>query len=328
METTQPTLPKDLQNSQVSQEFKDLTSSLPKNRGWVVPVVHQYQGFWHYDWQLQGVLSYQKHFQAQDTDILLVTTPKSGTTWLKAISFAITNRIQYHVASRDHPLIKNNPHVLVPFVEYVYADNPIPDFSAIPSPRLFATHVPYVSLPDSVHNSNCKLVYMCRNPKDLFVSLFHFANKLRPQHMGANSMEEVFELFCEGVSVYGPYWEHVLGFWNESLRRPKEVLFLKYEDMKAQPGIQVRKLAEFYGCPFTAEEEKEGIVESVLKLCSFESLSNLEVNKEGYLPTGQMNKAFFRKGEVGDWKNHLTAEMAERLDMITEHKFEGSGLKF
>lgn len=327
METSQPSLPKYLQDPQVSPKCKDLISTLPKDRGWVLPVMYNYQGFWHNIWQLQGVLSFQEHFHAQNTDIFVVTAPKSGTTWLKAISFAILNRTSYPISSGDHPLLKNNSHELVPFVDQIYADNPNPDFSSTP-PRLFATHVSYVSLPESVHNSKCKIVYMCRNPKDLFVSAFHFTNKLRLEHMGANSIEEVFDLFCKGVFLYGPYWDQVLGYWNESLQRPKEVLFLKYEDMKDQPGTHVRKLAEFYGCPFTPEEEKEGIVDAILGLCSFETLSNLQVNKKGTLATGLSNQAFFRRGEIGDWKSHLTAEMVEQLDKITEHKFHGSGLKF
>ncbi|KAL7597245.1 hypothetical protein Lser_V15G29422 [Lactuca serriola] len=133
METIHPSLPKYLQNFEVSEECNDLISSLPKDRGWVVPIMYQYQGFWHHTWQLQGVLAFQKHFLAQDTDILLVTAPKSGTTWLKAISFAIINRIQYPIASKNHPLLKNNSHVVVPFVEQLYADdNSNPDFSETP----------------------------------------------------------------------------------------------------------------------------------------------------------------------------------------------------
>ncbi|GKC57169.1 cytosolic sulfotransferase 12-like protein [Tanacetum coccineum] len=321
-------IPKYLQDIQISQECKDLISSLPKDRGWVLPIMYQYQGFWHNTWQLQGVLSFQKHFHVRDTDILIVTAPKSGTTWLKAISYAIINRTRYPIKSRNHPLLINNSHELVSFVDHVYVDNPNPDFSMMCDPRLFATHLPYVSLPESVHNSKCKIVYMCRDPKDLFVSAFHFTNKLRPQHLGTNSIEEMFNLFCKGVFLYGPTWDHVLGFWHESLKRPEEVLFLKYEEMKEQPHTQVRKLAEFFGCPFTSQEEKEGIVDTILTLCSFEKLSNLDVNKEGCLPTGTMKHAYFRRGEVGDWKNHLTVEMAQELDTITEHKFHGSGLEF
>jgi hypothetical protein len=39
------------------------------------------------------------------------------------------------------------------------------------------------------------------------------------------------------------------------------------------------------------------------------------------------HSSFFRKGIVGDWKNHLTPEMATRLDQITEQKLKDTGLK-
>ena len=66
---------------------------------------------------------------------------------------------------------------------------------------------------------------------------------------------------------------------------------------------------------------------------SFENLSSLEVNKSGITQVGTnflslKNSSFFRKGEVGDWKNHLILEMAMRLDQITEQKLKGSGLTF
>jgi estrone sulfotransferase len=37
---------------------------------------------------------------------------------------------------------------------------------------------------------------------------------------------------------------------------------------------------------------------------------------------------FYRKGEVGDWVNHVSQEMAEKLESIVKHKLEGSGLVF
>nr|KAJ0211299.1 hypothetical protein LSAT_V11C400201350 [Lactuca sativa] len=47
-------------------------------------------------------------------------------------------------------------------------------------------------------------------------------------------------------------------------------------------GKQARKkLAEFMGMPFTMEEEEGGVVEEIVKLCSFENLSNFKVNKDG-----------------------------------------------
>ena len=97
--------------------------------------------------------------------------------------------------------------------------------------------------------------------------------------------------------------------------------------MKAEPRDQVKRLAEFLGCPFTTEEQDNGLVDEILDFCSLRNLSSLEVNK-----TKIFNKVdrsiFFRKGEVGDWKNYLTPEMENKLDMIIQEKLQGSGLKF
>ncbi|KAK4842424.1 hypothetical protein QYF36_021364 [Acer negundo] len=76
------------------------------------------------------------------------------------------------------------------------------------------------------------------------------------------------------------------------------------------------------------EEEASGLVDGILKLCSFDTLSNLEVNKTGKLPSGEENKAFFRRGEIGDWKDYLTCEMIQEMDKITEEKLHALGLKF
>ncbi|MBA0761045.1 hypothetical protein Gotri_023746, partial [Gossypium trilobum] len=64
-----------------------------------------------------------------------------------------------------------------------------------------------------------------------------------------------------------------------SVESPKKVLFLTYEDVKKEPLGCVRKVAEFLGVPFSPEEENKKTVEEIVKLCSFESLSNLDVNK-------------------------------------------------
>ena len=331
MQVGQPSLlPKYLQEEDLSQEWRDLISTLPKEQGWVASHLYQYQGFWHNSRQLQGVLSCQKHFQAQDKDTILVTTPKAGTTWLKALTFALLNRKTYPNIQKNHPLLTTNPHVLVPFLElnlYIEKDI-VPDLNSIPSPRLFSTHLPFASLPESVKDSNCKIVYLCRDPKDTFVSMWHFTNKLTPEIRGANSLEDCFERFCSGLSLCGPFWEHVLGYWKESLERPEKIMFLRYEDIKLKPDLILKKLAEFIGCPFSKEELSKGIVEDILKLCSFDTLSNLEVNKTGKLSSGEENKSFFRRGEIGDWKNLLTVEMIERLNTIAEKKLAEHRLRF
>ncbi|OMO72127.1 hypothetical protein COLO4_27814 [Corchorus olitorius] len=189
--------------------------------------------------------------------------------------FALVNRTKFNPKStQQHPLVSNNPHELVPFLEL----EPRIDYNQVdtyPPPRLIATHLPFVSLPGSVKKSGCKIVYLCRNPKDNFVSLWHFANKMRTEEMGSISVEETFELFYRGVNICGPVWDHALGYWKESLENPERVLFLKYEEMKEDPGNHLRRIAEFIGCPISKEEESFDLVDQILELCSFDHLSNL-----------------------------------------------------
>lgn len=317
-------------DQELSPECKQLLDSLPKERGWRTPHLYLFQGFWCQPKEIQSIVSIQKLYQAQDDDIIVATIPKSGTTWLKALSFAIVNRQHFAHNHANHPLLTSNPHQLVPFLEYkLFANNEIPDMSRLSRPRLMGTHVPMTALPGSVRDSKCKLVYIVRNPFDNFVSVWHFMSKIRPGSLGPLTFDEAFDRYCRGAIGFGPYWEHMLGYWRESLRNPDKVLFLKYEEMKENTGFHLKKIGEFLGVPFTEEEEEGGVVDGIAKLCSFEHMKELEVNKNGKGAINDFeNKNLFRKGLVGDWVNHFTPMMVERLSSIMDEKLGGTGLSF
>ncbi|KAL7222733.1 hypothetical protein ACSBR1_024436 [Camellia fascicularis] len=98
--------------------------------------------------------------------------------------------------------------------------------------------------------------------------------------------------------------------------------------MKEDPISHFKVLAKFMGLPFSAEEESQGVIDEVLKLCSFNNLKDLEVNKNEKNIRGSPNSMFFGKGEVGDWANYLTPSMLERMNKLMEEKFASSGLNF
>ncbi|XP_031261866.1 flavonol sulfotransferase-like [Pistacia vera] len=316
--------------SKTPTSFKDLISTLPKDNGWkFCQPLYLYQGFWYNPFVLEGTILAQKNFQAQPGDIFLCNAPKTGTSWLKALTFAIATRNHFDLSS--NPLLTKLPHDCVPSLEMDYFKNP-----TMPKPAgglsVWATHISFSSLPKSITESKCKVIYICRDPKDTFVSLWHYLNKMRSKSHEEISLEEAFELFCNGKSPYGPYWDHVLEYWKASLECPNQFYFLKYEDMKKDTIFHLKKIAEFVGHPFSLEEEREGVVNKIMELCSFENLSNLDINKKGQSPHADVdggtvdNNLYFRKGKVGDWKNFLTFEMGERMDNIMETKLSGSGL--
>ncbi|KAL1300669.1 hypothetical protein HN51_045325 [Arachis hypogaea] len=315
----------------LSQECKNMIISLPRERGWRTRYLYFFQDFWCQSAEIQSITKFQNHFQAKDTDIIIATIPKSGTTWLKALAFAIANRGRFAPSEKNHPLLTSNSHVLVPFLEYtVYGGrfDHVPDLSNMVEPRLFGTHIPYHSLAKSIKDSNCKIIYICRNPLDTVVSTWIFINKIKPEYLPTLTLEEAFEMYCEGKIGYGPSWNHMLGYWNESTARPEKVLFLKYENLKKDTIFHAKKLGEFLGCPFTIEEENNGLIESIIKLCSFENMRELEVNKSGTFASNFENKYLFRKAQIGDWINYFSPSMVEKLSKILQEKLNGSGLSF
>ncbi|MBA0703211.1 hypothetical protein Goari_021956 [Gossypium aridum] len=78
----------------------------------------------------------------------------------------------------------------------------------------------------------------------------------------------------------------------------------------------VMKLAQFLGHLFFDAKETSAVVDGILILCSFENLSNLEVNKTGKLALGVEYKAYFIHSKVGDAKNHFIPSMIEKLDQV------------
>ncbi|KAE8811373.1 Sulfotransferase 16 [Hordeum vulgare] len=305
-----------------------LVATLPTREGWSTPLT-LHNNFWLRSHMAQKFMLVRDNFKPRRDDIILATHPKSGTTWLKALAFTISTRSRYDFADADHPLRTSNPQRVVPFIGAVGGD--LDFLETLPSPRLLSTHLPLSLLPPAVSAVGCRVVYLCREPKDALVSRWHFDNKMSKGD--PITLDDAFTMFCEGFSPFGPFWDHYLQYWEESLARPQEVMFLRYEEIVSDPLKVARKLASFLDAPFTEDEEKSGVVDQVVSFCSFESLRNLDVNKTGGAERAGgkifiQHSSLFRKGKVGDWVNHMTKEMGEKMDRLVEEKFKGSGLEF
>ncbi|XBI42338.1 hypothetical protein VPH35_126681 [Triticum aestivum] len=258
----------------------EVIPTLPLETRWPPFAHRRYRGFWVAERFLLALAAFNDQFEPAPGDVLLVTCPKSGTTWLKSLAFTTVHRAAHPPSSADHPLLGRNSHGCVRFLEGIFFGRSVDEArdvlaAACPSPpRLLATHChwAYSQLPECVTGS-CRIVYICREPKDVLVS------------------------------------------W--------------YEEMLRDPPGNVRRLARFLGCPFTAEEEDAGVVGAILELCSLEKLRNLGMNRKGTPGMSTVsNDVFFRKGVVGDWRSHMTPAMAATLDDIVNDALRGTGFSF
>ncbi|KAK6116900.1 hypothetical protein DH2020_049357 [Rehmannia glutinosa] len=316
-------------NNNPEDDFQELLQTLEQQTNWDGSQLVKYDRVWYPLKIFWPVLSAQKYFKAKDSNIILASIPKSGIVWLKVLAFLITNRSNICSTIDQNTLLLSRPHKVVPFLEFdLYLNEENPDLQHFSNPRIFSTHIPFKSLPDSIRESECKIIYVCRNPLDQFISERHFLIEKNKIEKGAViELNESFDKFCQGINPFGPFWDHTLGYWNAHLKNHEKVLFLKYEDLKQDITFHIKKIAEFLKCPFTQDEEEQGRIEQISKLCSFENL-NMKVNKTEYLVDVMEKPSFFRNSGVGDWTNYLTPAMAERFQKIMESKMEGSGLMF
>ena len=112
-------LKEELSDPETNKKYKEIMSTIPRWKGMWVKDLYQYEGFWCGAHSLEGILSAQDRFKPHPNDIFLSIAPKSGTTWLKALSFAIITRS--HFDESTNPLLIGLAHDLVRFLESKFA---------------------------------------------------------------------------------------------------------------------------------------------------------------------------------------------------------------
>ncbi|CAA0810290.1 Cytosolic sulfotransferase 5 [Striga hermonthica] len=237
-----------------------------------------------------------------------VVTVAGGTTWLKALLYSITHRSD---ENNNNLLSSKHPQELIPSLEtnlYVRhgeknEKSPESLLTLNEDPmkiRVLGTHIPYQILGDVLNSSECKIVYVTRNPKDTLVSLWHFVCKSEKVEEDLWELEAAVDQFCNGIVVFGSFYDHVLGYREESVKRPDKVFLVTYEEMQENPKKCVKELGEFLACPFDEGENGEMEISEIVRNCSFEKLSNQGVNKSSELPDGfpLPYSSFFRKGQM------------------------------
>ncbi|KAL0372067.1 UNVERIFIED_CONTAM: Cytosolic sulfotransferase 15 [Sesamum calycinum] len=201
-------------------DLHELLQTLEQHKSWDSRPLVRYEGIWLPVMLFRPILTSRKHFKAESTDIILTTIPKSGTSWLKALTFSIANR---NVFSIDQsPLLTSNPHTLVPFLEYtVYRDQENPELENIPHPRISQL--------------------ICLSKSFLIPSV----------NLDVELSTSAETLWISSEFNPGTFWDHMLGYWNAHLKNPQKLLFLKYEDLKQDVSSHVKQIAEFIGFPFS-----------------------------------------------------------------------------
>ncbi|XP_059179984.1 sulfotransferase 2B1-like [Centropristis striata] len=261
------------------------------------------------------ILTYCENFTFRPDDILIVSYPKSGSHWLQEI-------VPLIASGGDPASVETLPNWhRVPFIEV--GQNAFLKFEERPSPRIIASHFHYNMMPQSFFAVKPKVIYMMRNPKDVFTSSFHF-NRTMKYFVDPGPQREYLHKFLDGKVVFGSWFDQVKSWLNAEDK--EHIMYIFYEEMSKDLKGSVARIAQFLQKSLDAE-----VIEKIADRCLFKNMKQNKMSNYSTIPVSiidQTKSEFLRKGIVGDWKNQLTVEEAEYFDAVYKDKMKDFQYKF
>lgn len=248
---------------------------------------------------------------ARDSDVFCSTPAKSGQTWLLALMFHLRSR------GLDPSMGGKTAFAQMPWLELPFdiagSGKPfdrqarLAELEALADPRIFKLHVLYEEIPRPPE-SRSRVVTVTRDLRDLPYSMYSHLlgmGRLPPE-------QEDFDAYFERWLEFGYAFQVVRSMWPH--RDEPHVLWLRYEDMKADLRREARRITTFLGWQLSEEE-----LDRVLPLVSLGRMQeNEDREREREQPGARAirwrpGSRFFREGAVGKNRARLSAEQEARV---------------
>ncbi|KAM9796805.1 sulfotransferase 1 family member D1-like isoform 2-T2 [Syngnathus typhle] len=175
-------------------------------------------------------------FRPDPSDLLIASYPKSGTSWMLEI-------VDLLLHNGDAKICRRAPlSMRVPFLEMSDRLGSQPGLDMLKEmdpPRIIKTHLPFQLIPSGFWENKCKTIYVTRNAKDTVVSFYQF-QQMNLTSADPGSWEGYLQRFMHEGWLYGPWYDHVKGYWEE--RKKRNILYVFYEDMKENLCREVTRI--------------------------------------------------------------------------------------
>nr|KAG5688466.1 hypothetical protein BaRGS_011904 [Batillaria attramentaria] len=262
-------------------------------------------------------MQHVRNLEMRPDDVIVVGFPKTGAHWYYEIVKMLT--------------AGNNDYIVDNANEFMDGALPPSMMPAPDKPRVFFSHLKPKYLPLQTWEKKVKIIYHMRNPKDTWVSFYNFAKTFcMGLEAGAfgGTWDQFFELMMDMGFYYGDWFDHVLD-WERQIAADSngQILASHYEDVKRDSVKEIERIDKFLGL-----NRGSGLCQKIADACSF---AKLKKNKDENIPEEWRFKfftdgvpIFYRKGEVGDWKNWFTVAQNERFDEEYKKRMADSTLTF
>ena len=258
------------------------------------------------------------HFQPLESDILITTAPKAGTTWMQQILYQMRSGGDTNFDNID---------TVVPWLECPRKGKNwrqvLDDYDALPRPRLFKTHCTAEQTPGI---GTASIILTVRDPRECCVSFYHHLMNMTDsaRDMAGHQRPASFAAHVDNWLEFAAWFRNVKSWWP--YRDHEKVLLLRYKDLKRDLGAGVDKIAAFLGWELTPEEKAR-----VLKYSSFDWMKAHDEKFSGQTESGKATfkpGRFIRQGKVGAYKELITPALEKKIFDRAHAELEPECLRF
>ena len=268
--------------------------------------------------------------------VWLASYPKSGNTWFRIFLSNLRsekdvpidiNEIQTNGIFSSNTIFEKATGIHPNDLTTEEADFMRPDVFRYYSSRFddlffIKAHDAYTYLPNnqSLFPSDVSFgaIYFIRNPLDVAVSWAYHNGKATIK--AEKNINSNLKIASKGNKHQNQQeqnlltWKGHVNSWTQNKEIP--TLILRYEDMKENTLETFKKAVQFLKWEYSDAE-----IQKAIELSSFKNLKKQESEK-GFNERVSKQKKFFRKGQVGDWKNHLTEKQVQDIIAFNQEVME------
>lgn len=256
----------------------------------------------------------------QAADWLLISWGKSGRTWLRVMLSRVYQLMfglpDYHMLDFDnlHRMDSRAPKIFFTHGNYLR------DYTG----HGYDTKVDFVGK---------KIVFLARDPRDVAVSqYFQWRYRMRPHKKRLNDYPApgtdlpVFDFLMneeQGLPRVISYFNA----WMRWIPQLGDVLVVRYEDMRKDPGAVLARILEFTGAPATDEQIRDAV-----EFASFENLKKMEEKSSFPLwrtgwrlipgERGNPDSYKVRRAKVGGYRDYFTDEQVRTIDTMVDQQLD------
>jgi hypothetical protein len=266
-------------------------------------------------------------FPFRDGDIVISTRSKSGTTWMQMICALLV----FQTPELPAPLAELSPwvdHEITPIEDVVRR------LEGQQHRRFVKTHTPLDGVPI---DARATYIVVCRDPRDLYVSLWHQGNNIdraavrrllgkpepgpeEPPPAPRTPLPEALQRWIDDDASPQERMDGIRGVFHHATdawtRRDTEtnVLLVHYSDLLADLDGQMRGLADRLGVA-VPEDRWADLVDAATFASMRQRAGRSAPDAGGVLKDPQ---AFFRRGESGGWRELMTSEQVAHYERRAE----------